>query len=117
MDDKIIISNLAAMLRRMVWMAEKEAGDSSMKVIAGKAKELLAKYDLQGSALRDAKQGRYHESLNPSHVEGWTTMELLVPNLGWSDQKFTPLNKGAAEQPEFDNPRDVFAAPDRTPRD
>lgn len=57
MDDKIIISNLATMLRRMIWMAEKEAGDSSMKAVAGKAKELLARYDLQSSVLRDASRG------------------------------------------------------------
>lgn len=43
-------------------------------------------------------------------VEGWTTEELLIPNLGWE-----PLNEQAAEHPPFDNPRDPFAPPDRLP--
>jgi hypothetical protein len=47
-------ANLAAMLRRMIWMAEKETGDSSMKALAGTAKQLLASYGLQGSSLRVA---------------------------------------------------------------
>lgn len=34
--------------------------------------------------------------------QGWTTEELMVPNLGWDDAP-------------FDNPRDPFAAPDRLP--
>lgn len=47
---------------------------------------------------------------------GWSTMELLVPNLGWSDQTFEPLNAQATEHPPSDNPHDPFAAPGRTPR-
>jgi len=46
--------NLAMMLRRMIWMAEKETGDTSMKVLAGKAKRMLINYGLEGSPLRES---------------------------------------------------------------
>jgi hypothetical protein len=49
-----VIDDLAMMLRRMIWMAEKQAGDTSMKALAGNAKQLLAKYNLEGSPLRGA---------------------------------------------------------------
>ena len=45
--------NLAAILRRMIWMARKEVGDTTMKVLAGKAQELLQQYGLEGSVLRN----------------------------------------------------------------
>jgi hypothetical protein len=51
--DAVIIDNLAMMLRRMIWMASKETGDTSMKVLAGKARELLRSYGLEGSVLRE----------------------------------------------------------------
>jgi hypothetical protein len=52
-DTTEIIENLAAMLRRMIWMAKKQTGDTGMKVIAGNAQQLLMKYGLEGSPLRD----------------------------------------------------------------
>jgi hypothetical protein len=51
-ESAVIIENLAMMLRRMIWLAEKQTGDNSMTVMAGNAKQLLAKYNLEGSALR-----------------------------------------------------------------
>lgn len=45
--------NLAAMLRRMVWQIDKTTGDTSLKVLAGKTRELLKQYGLEGSPLRD----------------------------------------------------------------
>ena len=47
-----IIDNLAAMLRRMIWQARKEIGDTSMKGLAGAAHQLLKQYGLQGDPLR-----------------------------------------------------------------
>lgn len=47
-----IISNVATMLRRMICLVERHEGDTSLKVIAGKARQLLAKYGLQGNILR-----------------------------------------------------------------
>lgn len=51
-DGQVRERNLAMMLRRMIWMAEKETGDTSMKVLAGKARELLRLYNLEGDFLR-----------------------------------------------------------------
>lgn len=45
--------DLATMIRRGVWLCRKEIGDLGIKVWAGKAYQLLYKYDLQGSPLRD----------------------------------------------------------------
>ncbi len=45
--------NLVMMIRRMIWMARKETGDTSMKALAGQAAELLARCGLPGSPLRD----------------------------------------------------------------
>jgi hypothetical protein len=47
--------NLAMMLRRMIWMARKQVGDTSMKAIAGQAEILLKSYGLEGSPLRDGQ--------------------------------------------------------------
>ena len=47
-------ANLAAMLRRMIWMAEKEVGETSMKALAGKARALLISYGVEGNPLRDS---------------------------------------------------------------
>lgn len=47
------IYDLSMMLRRMIWCANKETGDTGMKVLAGNAKQLLIKYNLGGSPLRD----------------------------------------------------------------
>lgn len=48
--------DLAMMLRRMIWQADKaSAGDTSLKSLAGQAKQLLAKYGLEGSPLRDTE--------------------------------------------------------------
>ena len=44
--------DLAAMLRRMIWMARKETGDTSMKALAGQALELLKRHGLEGELLR-----------------------------------------------------------------
>lgn len=52
-DSARVSENLAAMLRRMIWTAKKETGDTGMKVLAGKAGELLKLYGLEGSPLRD----------------------------------------------------------------
>jgi len=48
-----IIDNLAAILRRMIWTAKKETGDTGMKVLAGNANELLKQYGLEGNLLRN----------------------------------------------------------------
>ena len=45
-------SDLAAMLRRMIWMARKETGYTSMKALAGQASELLKRHGLEGDLLR-----------------------------------------------------------------
>ena len=45
--------NLAVMLRRILWQIKKEPGDSSLKVLAGKASGLLEQLGLQGNPLRD----------------------------------------------------------------
>jgi hypothetical protein len=45
--------NLATMLRRFIWQAEKSTGDTSFKVLAGKARELVERYGLTGEILRD----------------------------------------------------------------
>ena len=45
-------SDLAAMLRRMIWMARKETGDTSMKALAEQASELLKRHGLEGDLLR-----------------------------------------------------------------
>lgn len=47
-----IITNLAAMLRRMIWYARKQEGDTGLKVVAGRADELLRSYGLEGDLLR-----------------------------------------------------------------
>lgn len=47
--------DLAMMLRRMIWMARKETGDTSMKAIAGQANELLMRYGGDGSPLREGE--------------------------------------------------------------
>lgn len=47
-----VIEELAMMLRRMIWLANKKIGDTSMKAVAGSARELLAKYKLEGQPLR-----------------------------------------------------------------
>jgi orotate phosphoribosyltransferase len=54
-EAKFHIEDLAMMLRRMIWMAEKQAGDNSVKGLAGSAKQLLAKYNLKGSPLREVQ--------------------------------------------------------------
>ena len=45
-------ADLAAMLRRMIWMARREAGDTSMKALAGQASDLLKRHGLEGDLLR-----------------------------------------------------------------
>lgn len=52
-DNGLVAQNLATMLRRMVWQIDKLTGDSSLKVLSGLAKDLLAKYGLRGDLLRD----------------------------------------------------------------
>lgn len=52
MDDPIV-TNLAMMLRRMVWLVEKDPGESSLKILAGNAKQLLQAYGLEGLPTRD----------------------------------------------------------------
>lgn len=47
------VDDLVMMLRRMIWMAEKETGDTSMKVLAGVARQLLIRHGFNGSPLRD----------------------------------------------------------------
>ena len=44
--------NLAMMLRRFIWQADKSTGDTSFKVLAGKARELVERYGLTGEILR-----------------------------------------------------------------
>lgn len=44
--------DLAMMLRRMIWQAEKMTGDTSLKMLAGNAKQLLVRHGLEGSPLR-----------------------------------------------------------------
>jgi len=44
--------NLAMMLRRMIWQVGKMQGDTDLKVLAGKASDLLKQYGLEGSPLR-----------------------------------------------------------------
>jgi hypothetical protein len=73
-DDATIIRNLAAMLRRIIWMAKKEVGDTSMKVLAGKANELLSSYGLQGSVLRDEPTIKLSEVPRGTSV-GWPQEE------------------------------------------
>jgi hypothetical protein len=46
-------NDLATMLRRFIWMVNKEVGDSSLKALAGKAQQLLAKHGMEGSPLRE----------------------------------------------------------------
>jgi hypothetical protein len=48
-----VATDLAMMLRRFIWAAERQPGDSSAKVLAGKARELLVRHGLQGSPLRE----------------------------------------------------------------
>lgn len=50
---KAQVSNLSMMLRRFIFQAEKTVGDNSLKVLAGKARQLLVQYGLTGSVLRD----------------------------------------------------------------
>ena len=50
---RAIVGNLARMLHRFIYDARKQTGDTSAKVLAGKAGELLTGYGLQGSILRD----------------------------------------------------------------
>ena len=57
MSDTDIISNLAMMLRRMIWQARKESGDTSMKVLAAKAENFLRSYGLQGCLQRAEGKG------------------------------------------------------------
>lgn len=47
------VNDLAVMLRRMIWQARKQNGDTSIKALAGNAHQLLCKYRLEGSPLRD----------------------------------------------------------------
>lgn len=51
-EPNVRIENIAAMLRRMIWMARKETGDTSMKALAGNAQQLLRQYGLQGTPVR-----------------------------------------------------------------
>lgn len=51
------------MLRRMIYHAKAQAGDTSLKVLAGKAAGLLETLGLQGSALRE------DEALLPEQME------------------------------------------------
>lgn len=53
-EGDLVSANLAMMLRRMIWQINKLDGDSSLKVLAGKADGLIKQYGLQGSPLRDA---------------------------------------------------------------
>ena len=48
-----VATDLATMIRRGVWLARREIGDLGIKVWAGKAYQLLCKYDLQGNPLRN----------------------------------------------------------------
>ncbi len=50
--DAAVIANLSMMLRRMVWQVNRLDGDSTLKVLAGKADGLIKQYGLQGSPLR-----------------------------------------------------------------
>lgn len=52
-----VISDLSMMLRRMIWQAKRQEGDTSLKVLAGNAHQLLAKYSLEGDILRDTMDG------------------------------------------------------------
>ena len=45
-------TNLATMLRRGIWLAKKQTGDTGLKVWAGQAYDLLCNYGRQGSPLR-----------------------------------------------------------------
>ena len=61
--------NLAMMLRRFIWQADKSTGDTSFKVLAGKARELVERYGLTSEILRaeaDAaavdRQGGSHDA-------------------------------------------------------
>ena len=47
------LADLGTMIRLGVWLAKRETGDTGIKVWAGKAYQLLQKYGLQGSPLRD----------------------------------------------------------------
>lgn len=44
--------NLATLLRRFIWQAEKLVGDSSLKTIAGQARGLMERYGIAGDLLR-----------------------------------------------------------------
>ena len=46
-------SNLATMVRRGAWLANKQTGDTSMKVWAGNAKDLLRTLGMEGNPLRE----------------------------------------------------------------
>lgn len=50
---KAVSDDLAMILRRMMRQADMQPGDTSLKVLSGKAKQLLAKHGLEGSLLRD----------------------------------------------------------------
>lgn len=52
MSDEAKVRDLAMMLRRFIWQIERQDGDTSLKVLAGNARELLAKYQLEGNILR-----------------------------------------------------------------
>ena len=54
--DSATIENLARMLRRLIWQINKMDGDLGIKATAGKAKQLLWKYGLQGNPLRIDEQ-------------------------------------------------------------
>lgn len=56
-SNEVIARNLAMMLRRMIWQIEKLPGESSLKTLAGNAKNLLGQYGLQGDIVRDVTQG------------------------------------------------------------
>lgn len=51
--DAKAFDDLALMLRRMIWMARREPGDTSIKTLAGQANELLIRHGGDGSPLRD----------------------------------------------------------------
>jgi hypothetical protein len=58
LDQLQTVNDLSMMLRRMIWMAEREIGDTSMKALTGNARELLTRYGLDRSPLRDEPNSR-----------------------------------------------------------
>jgi len=74
------IENLAMMMRRLIYFANKTEGDTSLKVVAGNASDLLGRYFLSGNILREQPAAGQSEPVAQGKCETTLTERFAYPD-------------------------------------